>query len=97
MGQLYIWVTSLGDFFSFCHLSEKKHLYTFFVTFALQEIKMLIVVTEAQSYKIGGNYVNSLKISNVFLVLYGIIQFKDISSFRMKLSLTVSNIEEKTE
>ena len=67
------------------------------LVFALQEIKMLIVVTEAQSYKIGGNYVNSLKISNVFLVLYGIIQFKDISSFRMKLSLTVSNIEEKTE
>ena len=67
------------------------------MTFVLQEIKILIIVTEAQSYKIGGNYVNSLKISNVFLVLYGIIQFKDISSFRMKLSLTVSNIEEKTE
>ena len=75
------------------------------MTFALQEIKMLIVVTEAQSYKIGGNYVNSLKISNVFLVLYGEIQFQAIYSFRhlqnnqsyIKLSSVVSNIEEKTE
>ena len=73
------------------------------MTFVLQEIKILIIVTEAQSYKIGGNYVNSLKISNVFL--YGMIQFQDINSFRhlhnnqsyMKLSSAVSNIEEKTE
>ena len=75
------------------------------MTFALQEIKMLIVVTEAQSYKIGGNYVNSLKISNVSLVLYGTIQFQEIYSFRhlhinqsfIKLSSVVSNIEENAE
>ena len=75
------------------------------MTFAIQEIKILSIVTEAQSYKIGGNYVNSLKISNVFLVLYGIIQFQDIYSFRhlhnnqscIKLSSVVSNIEENAE